>query len=374
MASKERGGYMMKKYAFFLPQFHEIPENNAWWGQGFTEWVNVKRAKALFRNHLQPKRPLNENYYNLLDKDTVQWQTDMMRTYGVDGLIYYHYYFTGKKLLEKPAENLLQWKDVEQNFFFCWANHTWYRSWNNSKEVLIEQEYGREEEWEVHFNYLLPFFLDSRYEKRENKPVFMIYEPDFAVKNEMFDYFDNRCRENGFDGLCLIETYSARNWPVDFEEIRNKKSQETEFFFLREPALSQFLYLKRIQKSPIRVWNKIKRTLCHRGFKTLVAKYDGNALYKLQQENYFPDKEILHGLFFEWDNTPRHKERGYIITPVDKKNFLSYMEKIKHEEYVFINAWNEWAEGMMLEPTEEKRYQYLEWMKEWRDMYENNAK
>ena len=92
----------MKKYAFFLPQFHEIPENNEWWGNGFTEWVNVKRAKALFSNHLQPKRPLNQNYYNLLDKDTVKWQTELMKTYKVDGMIYYHYYFTGKKLLEKP--------------------------------------------------------------------------------------------------------------------------------------------------------------------------------------------------------------------------------------------------------------------------------
>ena len=355
----------MKKYAFFLPQFHEIPENNEWWGEGFTEWVNVKNAKVLFSNHLQPKRPLNQNYYNLLDKDTVKWQTELMKTYGIDGLIYYHYYFTGKKLLEKPAENLLKWKDIQQNFFFCWANHTWYRSWNNSKEVLMEQKYGEEKDWEEHFNYLLPFFLDSRYEKRENKPVFMIYEPNFAVKNAMFDYFDKKCRENGFDGICLIETYSARNWPVDFEEIRNKKSKETEFFFLREPALSQFLYLKKIQKSPLRVLNKIKRMLSHHGFGFLVTKYSGNDLYTLQQENYVFDKEALHGLFFEWDNTPRHKERGYIITPVDKKHFFSYMDRIKNEEFVFINAWNEWAEGMMLEPTEEKGYQYLEWIKEW---------
>lgn len=364
----------MKKFAFFLPQFHEIPENNEWWGDGFTEWVNVKNAKPLYRGHLQPKEPKNENYYNLLNKETVRWQTELMEQYGIDGLIYYHYYFSGKKLLEQPAENLLKWTDIEQKFFFCWANHTWCRSWNGSKEVLLEQTYGHQKEWNEHFSYLLPFFKDARYEKRNNKPVFMIYDSAFSERKEMFKFFDQKCKENGFDGICIIETYSARNWPNDFEELIKNKSDETQFLFLREPALSQFMYDKSLKYSPKRILNKVKRILAQKGCTSCVKKYKGNELFELQEKNYEYSENVVHGLFFEWDNTPRHKQRGYIIEPVDKAHFMSYMDKVKNEEYVFINAWNEWAEGMMLEPTVENGYKYLEWISEWSINNENILK
>ena len=112
----------MKKFAIFLPQFHEIEENNKWWGKGFTEWTNVRNAKPLYKGHEQPKQPLNGDYYNLLEKETVRKQTQLLNEYGLDGFVYYHYYFCGKKIMEKPAENLLKWKDIDQKFFFCWAN------------------------------------------------------------------------------------------------------------------------------------------------------------------------------------------------------------------------------------------------------------
>lgn len=114
----------MRLFAFNLPQFHSIPENDEWWGKGFTEWVNVKNAKPLYKGHVQPVHPLNGNYHNLLDKSTMEWQTELLKQYGLTGMIYYHYYFCGKLLLEKPVENLLGWKDIDQPFFFCWANHT----------------------------------------------------------------------------------------------------------------------------------------------------------------------------------------------------------------------------------------------------------
>lgn len=355
----------MRKFAFYLPQFHEILENNEWWGEGFTEWINVKKATPLFKKHDQPKVPLNNNYYNLLEKSTVEWQTELMQKYKVDGLIYYHYYFTGKKLLEKPAENLLEWTDINQPFFFCWANHTWYRSWNNSKEVLIEQTYGKEKEWEEHFLYLLKFFKDARYEKKDNKPLLMIYDPSFEEKHDMFLYFDKRCKESGFSGISIIETYSARNWPEDLEVLKDNRTSVTDYVFLREPALSQYLYANKIKYSPVRVINKIKSVLSQRGYTQFVRQYDGNVLYDLQIEKYKYSEDVIHGAFFEWDNTPRHKERGYIITPVDKKHFMKYMDVIKDDEYVFFNAWNEWAEGMVMEPTVKDGYRNLEWIKEW---------
>ena len=109
-----KGEILMKIFSFFLPQFHSIPENDDWWGKGFTEWTNVKSAKPLYYGHEQPQVPLNDNYYNLLKRETVEWQTKLMHEYHLDGMIYYHYYFKGKMLLEKPAENLLKWKDINQ--------------------------------------------------------------------------------------------------------------------------------------------------------------------------------------------------------------------------------------------------------------------
>lgn len=356
----------MKKFAFFLPQFHTIPENDEWWGEGFTEWTNVKRAKPLFNGHIQPNYPKDRNYYVLTDKKTVLWQTDLLNKYDVDGLIYYHYYFCGKKLLEKPAENLLKWKDINQKFFFCWANHSWNRSWNGSKEILVEQKYGKQKEWEEHFKYLLDFFRDSRYEKKDNKPVFMIYDSMFYEKKEMFNYFEKRCIEEGFAGLFLIETYMGSNdWINDLKAFRENVSSQTEKIFFREFNVSGKIFTQTIKYYPyrfVRRLTKLKNKIIN---KKHIEIYDGNVFFDIIMKLEPYDKNIIHGLFFEWDNTPRHGERGSLVTPPSKKNFFKALDKLKDEEYVFFNAWNEWAEGMVMEPTEENGYKYLEWIKEW---------
>lgn len=342
---------MIRKFAFFLPQFHEIKENNEWWGNGFTEWVNVKNAKPLFKNHLQPKIPI-DGYYNLLDKETVISQTNLMNKYCIDGLIYYHYYFKGRKLLEKPAENLLKWKDINQHFFFCWANHSWKKTWNGTNKMLMEQEYGDENDWENHFNYLLDFFKDNRYEKIDNKPVLMIYNPNYPILKEIFNFFNKKCIENGFNGIIIIN--SNNNY------IKDDYNYESYTFF-REPTYCTSLYLNH---NPIRVINRVKRFLSEHGV-NVIRRYNGNKLINIACKKMIKSEKIIHGLFFEWDNTPRHSYRGYIISPISKESFIKYMNLIKDEKYVFINAWNEWSEGMMLEGTNENGYKYLEWIKEW---------
>ena len=153
----------MKIIAFYLPQFHNIPENDEWWGDGFTEWVNVKAAKPLFEGHQQPKVPLNDNYYNLLDDNVKIWQAKIAKEHGVYGFCYYHYWFSGKMLLEKPMEQMLKNKAVDIPFCISWANETWTKAWvNDEKKVLILQKYGEKDEWKQHFDYLLPFFKDDR--------------------------------------------------------------------------------------------------------------------------------------------------------------------------------------------------------------------
>lgn len=351
----------MKKFAFFLPQFHEIPENDKWWGKGFTEWTNVKNAKPLFKGHQQPKHPLNNNYYNLLNKETMIWQTKLLTKYGIDGFIYYHYYFTGKKLLEKPAENLLKWKDIPQHFFFCWANHTWKRSWEGKSTVLLKQTYGNNQDWERHFQYLLPFFKDKRYEKRNNKPLLMIFDPNFKEKYHLFEYFDQRCKDEGFDGLSLIETYNGLE---DINKFKGKETRVTEFTFYREPTVTQFDYIR--GNFSRRVYHHFNKVLREKGLVRKPYIINGNKLMDLKSLHEPLGEGVANGLWFEWDNTPRHKNRGYVITPYDHSKFDRYMNLIKNQEYLFINAWNEWAEGMMLEPTRENGFKYLNWLKEYK--------
>lgn len=355
----------MKIFAFYLPQFHRIKENDEWWGEGFTEWTNIKGAKPLFKGHNQPLYPLHYNYYNLLDKNTVKWQTELLKKYKIDGLIYYHYYFEGKTILEKPAENLLNDKTIDQNFFFCWANHTWKKSWDGSSKILLEQTYGKKESWERHFQYLLPFFKDKRYEKKNNSPLFMIYLPFFSEKDEMVEYFDKRCKEEGFSGIAIIDSIQNVN-DVNYKIYQTFNNRCTQYVFLREPSYGQaafinkhrFLFLiKRIKVFFRKRMNIGKYVLTFSGDKILSES--------LKHKPCFSNS--LKGLFFEWDNTPRHGYRGYIIKPISKKMFDKFMKEVSCQDYLFINAWNEWCEGMTLEPTEKDGFKYLEWIKEWKE-------
>ena len=193
----------MKIIAFYLPQFHEIPENNKWWGKGFTEWVNVKKARPLFENHNQPRVPLNKNYYNLLDEKTQKEQVKLANDYGLYGFCFYHYWFDGKLLLEKPVEKFLKNKSLDTHFCICWANEHWTNAWANKEaKVLIEQKYGNKKEWKDHFDYLLNFFKDDRYIKENNKPLLVIYRPELIdCLKEMLEFWDEEAKKHGFAGL-----------------------------------------------------------------------------------------------------------------------------------------------------------------------------
>lgn len=351
----------MKKFALYLPQYHEIPENNEWWGKGFTEWTNVKKAKPLFIEHVQPKHPLDDNYYVLDNVDVLKWQANLAKEYCIDGMIFYHYYFENKKLLEKPAELLLSDKSIDMKFFFCWANHSWKRSWEGKSTILIEQNYGDKNSWLEHFNYLLPFFRDQRYEKKNNKPLFMIFNPHFDERDEMFAYFDELCKENGFAGIHIIHTCNSYKQCVSALNIIKTRPYECTIF-ARQPIIFERSYYKGI--SIPRIINYLRKRLNYPELLG-VKKYDGDKFVEKMKKTIIQNRDVCQGLFFEWDNTPRHGRRGYIITPLSRETFTGYMDLIKESEYVFINAWNEWCEGMMLEPTEENGYKYLEWIKEW---------
>ena len=359
----------MKLFAFYLPQFHTIPENDEWWGNGFTEWTNIKKSKPLFAGHAQPIHPLNNNYYNLLEKSTVIWQTELMKKYGLDGFIYYHYYFNGRLLLEKPAANLLANKDINQRFFFCWANHSWKKSWDGTSKMLVEQTYGDQESWEKHFQYLLPFFKDSRYEKKNNRPLFMVFLPYFSENDKMMEYFNKRCIDEGFDGIEIID--SIHNiYSDDFRWYEKQQFIVPRTIFLREPSIGQLLFERnhRLIRFSKRCALFLKN---HFKIGHYVMTFSGDKLIKEAMRFKPMFNNYCNGIFFEWDNTPRHGTRGYIIKPITKKIFKRYMNFCSNQEYMFINAWNEWCEGMILEPTEEKQFKYLEWIKDWKNNSSN---
>lgn len=168
----------MKILAYNLPAYHRIPENDEWWGEGFTEWDNVKRAKPLYDGHVQPMVPYNGYYYDLSKKEDVVHQAELAKEYGLYGFVYYHYWFNGKLLLEKPVEIYRDSKEVDFNYCLCWANEQWARTWDGKPgQVLMPQTFGGQEDWENHLQYFLTFFNDSRYIKRENKPMLFVYSP-----------------------------------------------------------------------------------------------------------------------------------------------------------------------------------------------------
>ena len=208
-------------FAAYLPQYHETEDNDRFWGKGYTDWVGVKKASPQFKGHVQPKIPLDDLYYDLTDIDAIRWQAGLAKKYGVDGFNIYHYWFKdGKQELEKPAELLLDNKDIDIGYFFTWDNNAWKRTWGNisgndwapvfdltrsdTGAVLVDFSYGDQEKWEEHFYYLLQFFKDDRYLKIDNKPVFMLIGiSELNTLKKMVDHWQVLAREHGFDGMFI---------------------------------------------------------------------------------------------------------------------------------------------------------------------------
>lgn len=360
-------GSKTKVIAFYLPQYHTIPENDAAWGEGFTEWTNVKKAEPVFRWQYQPKEPLTDNYYSLLDENTQIWQSDLAQEYGVSGFCYYHYWFKdGKKLLEKPAENMLANKKITIPFCFCWANENWTRNWDGgNKEIIVGQDYGDESEWEKHFLYLLPFFKDERYITYNNKPVFIIYKPELIPEvGRMTEYFRKRAVEEGFDGLEIMVQYP------DYKNVQKSVGGGTfyDHYICFEPVYTAHFSLPNATLFQKLRWVNIKKKLNairyrKNKFGCLVFDYDGCWETILRRDN--ENGRLVRGAFTDWDNTAR-KRSGTLYIGASPKKFSKYfkklVEKVRGEigmNAIFINAWNEWGEGAYLEPDKKHGYGYL---------------
>ncbi|MEK7432436.1 MAG: glycoside hydrolase family 99-like domain-containing protein [Cyanobacteriota bacterium] len=357
----------VKVLAFYLPQFHEILENNKWWGDGFTEWTNTKKSKPLFKNHYQPRIPDNEKYYNLLNDNDRLWQINIAKKYGLSGFVYYHYWFKGKMLLEKPAELLLENKSIDFPFCFAWANETWSRTWyGNNNEILLEQDYGDNNDWEKHFYYLLDFFLDSRYIRIDNKPIFIIYKSSsINFSDEIIGLWNNLAKENNLDGIYFI------NMLTGYEHDNKSKRFNAQIEFEPMYTLSHCL------PNYYKIFNKITYSFRHKVIKKIKSNpflgkfYNYDLIWKnIINRKRSNTKKTFLGAFVDWDNSPRKKEFATIFYGATPKKFYKYLyEQIKrskeeyNSEFIFINAWNEWSEGTYLEPDEKYEFSYLEGMK-----------
>jgi hypothetical protein len=354
----------LKIIANYLPQFHRIPENDTWWGVGFTEWTTVKNAKPLYEGHEQPRVPLNENYYDLLDKKTMEWQAELMQRYGVDGLCFYHYWFKdGKKLLEKPAENLLEWKEINMPFCFCWANETWARTWSNAgkwprnawadsfepkrlddrysdpRGVLVEQQYGDKDEWTKHFEYLFRFFTDDRYIRVDGKPLVVIHRAtEIDRLEDMIDWWRHLALDRGLDGIYVLGGGYDRDISNCIDGFYHRAPADLRQLFARFPGRNG-------NSIPIpyeAVWETIL-----------------NSLLTCDSQPYFSG-------VVSYDTTPRQGEKGTIYEGANPDAFENCLYKllIKNQTYgsdiTFVNAWNEWGESMYLEPDTKWGYSFLE--------------
>ena len=352
-----------KIITMYLPQFHRVKENDLWWGEGYTEWTAVKSAEPLYSGHVQPKEPLNDNYYDLLEKETMQWQADLMHKYGIFGQCFYHYYFkNGKKILEKPAENLLKWEKIDMPFCFSWANESWTRtcsklsddrnSWNDLIEpqkqnddedgVLLLQDYGGRKEWEDHFYYLLPFFKDKRYIRIDDKPVFIIYMANsIYCLNEMVECWQKLAISEGLKGVYFIST--------------NRKNQNCDGELISEPGFS----IRRMLKSD------------YSGASYGISmKADYETVYKrCLSSGVTLGENVFRGIISGYDDTPRRGKGGMVLDGCTPEMFEDYLReslaasKNANSDYLFINAWNEWGEGMYLEPDKKYGYAFLEAVK-----------
>jgi hypothetical protein len=364
-----------KVIAMYLPQYHCIPENDEFWGKGFTDWVMVRNARPLFEGHQQPRVPLNNNYYDLSIEKNVEWQAKLAKENGIYGFGVYHYWFNNEKnLLTKPVEILRDSQECNVKYFFVWDNCLWKRSWSNiggndwapladkkdkknkGIQILIPYILGREPDWRNHYNYVRLHFKSKNYEKKENKPVFTILWYSSEI-GEMCEFWDKLAKEDGFNGVFFIFKYSAcRGIP------------NNAYRYNYEPHYAGWENISLLE----RIKNKILKTL-HIQVRKDITFYDYDETWEklLKYASNHSEVNLFHGAFVGYDDSPRRGRLNSIIlrgaSPEKFKKYFKELVKISAEqnkEYIFLTAWNEWGEGAYLEPDTIIGMKYLEAVKE----------
>jgi hypothetical protein len=355
-----------KLIAFYLPQFHPIPENDAWWGEDFSDWVSVRNAKPFFSGHIQPRVPHPDlGYYDPRETSVLAKQADIAAAHGLHGFCFYHYWFNGKRLLQTPLETFLHTGAPATRFCLCWANEPWTRAWDGrERDVLMPQYYGGRNEWEQHFAYLLPFFRDSRAIQVDGKPVFLIYRLGHIPRiGEMIRCWRELARESGLNGLHVVGMLTAFTRASDFDgsgidaacEFYPTYAYRTSGLDWLRGGFRMGLHLRAFKR-----WTPFARDAVI----TVDYQYMWNrilAMRKVAPIQY-------RGAFVDWDNSPRKGRKAVIMRGASPEAYRDGLTRqirrtcqdLGQEPLLFINAWNEWAEGAYLEPDMAYGYRYLE--------------
>jgi lipopolysaccharide biosynthesis protein len=356
----------VRAIAFHLPQFHPIPENDEWWGKGFTEWISVVRATPRLPGHYQPHLPADLGFYDLRLPESRAAQAELAASYGIYGFCYYHYWFQGRQILERPVNEI--WKRGEPDFPFClcWANEPWSRRWDGSNaEVLLEQRYSASDDL-AHIRALIPFFLDPRYIRVMDCPFLAVYRAsELPDPQRTADLWRREVESAGLKGLFLVRVESHN----ESGDPRNMGFDSSLEFEPRWSALGRSQIFRR------KWWHRHKFGTGEPVFRDNVV-YEYEDLVKRALAEPLPTYPRIPCVCPGWDNSPRRKTGAVIFmnsTPeryerwlrkiVDRQTALSRVDGnsgISPESLVFINAWNEWAEGNHLEPCQKWGRAYLE--------------
>lgn len=354
--------------ALYLPQYYETEYNNEWWEKGYTEWVALKRAKPLFYGHNQPRKPLNENYYDLSIRDNIKWQMELAKKYGVDGFAIYQYYSCGSKLLNVPTEIIRDDPSLDLPFFLYWANESWKKAWfGQDNSVVWEQRYGTDDDWKAQFDYCFDYFKDNRYIKIDGKPVYAIYNA-WAIPDQdhFLDLWDKWAKEAGFPGIYFVKTIGRHDADTR-GRFSARVTREPNYTFAHDEHFCE--KVRRVAKS--RTIDFINRKILldrSKGIVELKVSYD-EIWEKILNRNISDDGALL-GCFCDWDNSPRKSYNSTIMLGATSAKFKYYFKRLLQKAVdvespmIVINAWNEWAEGAYLEPDETNGYAMLEAIKE----------
>jgi glycosyltransferase involved in cell wall biosynthesis len=343
--------------AFYLPQYHPIPENDEWWGQGFTEWRNVSKAEPLFSGHYQPHVPAELGFYDLRQQETRIAQADLAKKYGIEGFCYYHYWFNGRRLLERPLADLIKSGKPDFPFCVCWANESWTRRWDGTgQEVLMRQEYSEEDDHH-HIQSLLPMFRDKRYIRVNGKPLFLVYRTE-NVPNPVrtAKIWREEARKAGVGELylCRVESF-AKHDPTDINF-----DAAVEFapdWWNKGPQL----------KADSALLSQAEMDLSEVCDNNFVHTYQGLAESMMAKEA--PDYKWFRCVTPAWDNWARRQQGASIFLDSTPQKYQAWLASavdntngrlLGEERMVFVNAWNEWAEGNHLEPDQKFGHAYLE--------------
>jgi len=332
--------------AFYLPQFHPIPENDAWWGEGFTEWRNVANARPLFDGHYQPRLPSTLGFYDLRLPETREAQAALARDHGITGFCYYHYWFSGTQLLERPFDEVLASGRPDFPFCLCWANEPWSRRWDGQEQDILQPQTYSEEDDRRHIASLLPALLDERAIRVEGKPLFLVYQGrDLPDPARTVEIWQGAAREAGLPGVHLVtvETGWDEGWDASQVGFDGKVLFQPQFSILgRQPRL-------RLGPGTARVYDY--RQACR-------ALADPPPVDYHRYECVCPS----------WDNTARRGDDAWVLhnsSPAAYQEWLELavrrtLEWPASDRLLFLNAWNEWAEGAHLEPDQQHGLAYLE--------------